>query len=384
MPNPLEDILKDCEAISLCKFSQFKVVRDVLEKVVKSQSPFDMSVLSTEGAYFNDHGYDHLERIEKNFFDLVSTARIKLTCCETYLALLSIWFHDIGLFLGRRKGETAEDARKYHHERVKDVIKGLVDANLIPAMSTAEEVTLTSICEGHSRKVDLNTIPVSVPLKGETVRPRLLSALLRISDALDIDNRRAPEAIFELFEDFIQTESLKHWKKHQHISGIKFNKIHAAIEIYVNFDESLENFVEQYLLVNWVKEEIKSELDTVREIFDQNSIPFHNVYLVDHGTGQIIITDPGPSQGSCKITLEEDKISSDVLAKLSDLIKSHNGETRVSLEILLSKGGNVAILLPEKYSINYTEELFNEIKKICKPILMDIKRDAKSKREIIK
>ncbi len=382
MPHPLEDLLRECEGRSPCTHPKFMNIKEVLDKVVKYQPPFAISVLNVKGAYYNDHGAEHFERIENNYFNLIEAAGIKLNCCEIYLALLSIWLHDIGLFLGRKEGESPENARKHHHERVKFVLDFLVSTSQIRSMEISEETLLTRICEGHSRKTDLNSIAETAPLNGETIRPRLLSAILRMSDALDIDHRRAPESIFEIFEESIPEESQKHWKKHKPISGIEFNRTHASIDVVTIFEPSLVNFVEQFLLVQWVITEIKKELDSVREVFDRYGIPFYNVNIKDLATGKLLNTESIPASGYLRIEILEERLDNSKLMKLSELFKSNQGEIKVILEIDLKEGGRVTIPLPDEYRINYNGSIHASINTICEIILLDIKEDARSIRVI--
>ncbi|MHB8602760.1 MAG: HD domain-containing protein [Nitrosotalea sp.] len=386
MVNPLEDMLKECEDSTHCKYSKFKVIKDVLEKIVTSQTPFDASVLNVQGAFFNDHGKDHFERIEGHYYNLMQEARIDppLSYCEIYLGLLSIWLHDIGLFLGRKKGESAEDARKYHHERVKDVIDHLTDNKIIGKLDTSEETLLEKICSGHSRKINLNSITETTAFNGETIRPRLLSAILRISDSVDADHRRAPSSIFELFEDFIPPESLKHWNKHKPISGILFNRNHASVDIEVTFEHSLENLIEQNLLVNWVVKEIKDELRSVKEVFDRNQIPFHNVNLKDLATGNYIDSEIDISTGYVRIGMDEEVLDNNVICKLSQILKSNSGENRVFLEIYLKEGDRVVIPLPDEYNVDSSGDFDNSLKSSCNLIFSEIREDAKSMRMIRK
>jgi hypothetical protein len=251
-------------------------------------------------------------------------------------------------------------------------------------MEISEETLLTKICEGHSRKTNLNSITESAPLNGESIRPRLLSAILRISDALDIDHRRAPESIFEIFEESIPQESQKHWKKHKPISGIEFNRTHASIDVVTIFELSLENFVEQFLLVQWVITEIKNELNSVKDIFEYHGIPFYNVDIKDLATGKLLNTESIPASGYLRIEIQEENLDKDKLVKLSDLFKSNQGEMNVFLEIDLREGGRVTIPLPDEYKINYHGSMQQSIYAICEPIKLDIKEDAKSIRVIRK
>ena len=383
MGHPLEEKLKKCEDSAPCKYSSFKVIKEVLEKVVTAQIPFDRSVLNVQGAYYNDHGKNHFERIENNYSNMINESGISLTCCEVYLVLLSIWFHDIGLWLGRKEGESPEDARKYHHERVKDVIDLLVSKKEITPLENSEETILTKICAGHSRKTDLNDITKTSTLNGESINPRLLSALLRIADALDIDHRRAPETIFELFEDSIPENSKEHWDKHRFVNSVEFNRIYASIDIVTTFKQTLIDLVEQHKLAHWVQEEIKNELRSVKSVFDDYELPFSHVLLKDYATGKYIDTDIDSAE-LVRIECNENDLTEETLSKLSKLFAENRGELKVYLEINLEKGGRITIPLPQQYWVTHSEGLESKIKEICNPLLIDVKTDPTSMRLIKK
>ncbi|WP_179372050.1 HD domain-containing protein [Nitrosopumilus ureiphilus] len=383
MAHPLEKKLKDCGDSSVCKYSKFEVIKEVLEKVVTSQIPFEKSVLNVQGAYYNDHGKEHFERIENNYSKMIEESGIELSCCEIYLALLSIWFHDIGLWLGRKEDESPEDARNHHHARVKDVIEKLVEKGQISKMDNSEETLLVSICAGHSRKIDLESIAKESSLNGEGIKSRLLSAILRIADSLDIDHRRAPETIFELFDDVIPEKSREHWEKHTFVNAVEFNRTYASIDIVTTFGQRLEELIEQYKLVHWVQEEIKNELQSVKSIFDDYRMPFSHVQLKDYASGMYIKSDIEPS-GIVRIECDEDHLDSKTLLELSELFKVHTGELKVYIEIILNKGGRITIPLPIQYNVTSSETLEESIKKICNPLLIDVKVDPTSVRVIKK
>ena len=383
MTHPLEEKLKECGEHTACKYSKFEVIKDVLEKIVTSQIPFDKSVLNVKGAYYNDHGKDHFERIENNYFNMIEASGIDLSCCEIYLALLSIWFHDIGLWLGRQDGESPEDARKNHHERVKYVIEKLVEKSQISKMDNSEETILVAICGGHSRKINLEDIAKDSSLNGENIKPRLLSAILRIADSLDIDHRRAPETIFELFDEVIPIKSKEHWDKHTFVNAVEFNRTYASIDIVTTFGYKLEELIEQYKLVHWVQEEIKNELQSVKSIFDDYRMPFSHVQLKDYATGTYINSDIEPS-GIVRIECDENNLDSTTLVNLSKLFENHGGELKVYFEIILNEGGKITIPLPIQYNVTSSKELEESIKEICNPLLIDVKVDPTSVRVIKK
>jgi hypothetical protein len=270
----------------------------------------------------------------------------------------------MGLFLGKKISESAQEARKHHPERVKDAIRKLTDGGYMIELDKGFETTLVTICEGHSRKRNIMAIPDKVPVEGLDIRQRLLAAILRIADASDIDHRRAPHALFGLYEEAIPKDSKEHWQKHQHITGVSFRRELNGLGIYVTFSDSLSELIEQYRLTDWVLREIKDELRSVRSVFQQYLVPVYNAQLIDRKTDEVIDVDSSSYSNLCTIVLRDSTITDNGIKDLEVVLKSSPGSSPV-LIILLTKYGKIDILLPETYNISFSFELQGRIELAC-------------------
>ena len=368
MPHPLENLLGQCGGP--CTYTNFKEITKILALAIKFQPPFGKSILNTEQDYYNDHGIDHFERVENNFFEIISKSNITLNCCELLLALLSIWFHDIGLFLGRKSEEDPVQGRKEHYRRVRDVINQLEESGNIAQMDNAQKELLISICEGHSRKVDQLTINEIVEWNGETVRPQMLSSILRVADALDIEKRRAPESIFDLFGESIPFRSKEHWEKHFMISGIKINPNYSSVDVFVFLNKfEIKTLINQYLVLDWVGKEILNEIESVEQIFDKNQIPIHNIRFLDGSTGNKIGIDSNPS--GLTINTSENCLSEKKLEEFTKILTENSGDVEITLKVTLNDQSVLVINLPSDFSIQHNEIVYSKLQDIFSPPEMD-------------
>ena len=368
MPHPFEDLLNKWDGP--CRYSNFQEITKILALAIQFQPPFDKSILNTEQRYYNDHGIDHFERVENIFFDIVSSSPIELNCCEVFLVLLSIWFHDIGLFLGRQSGEDPVQGRTEHYRRVREVIDQLENFGKIAKMDTAQKELLINICQGHSRKIDQLTISETVEWNEETIRPQMLSSILRVADALDIDKRRAPESIFDLFGESIPFGSKEHWEKHFMISGIKINPDHSSVDVSVFLNKfNVIISINQHLMLNWVGKEILNEIESVEQIFNKHQIPIHNVRFLDGSTGNRIDIDSNPSR--LTINTSENCLSKENLEKFDKILEENSGDVEITLKVTLNDQSILVVNLHSTFSIQHDEEVYSKLQDIFDPPEMD-------------
>ena len=331
-----------------------------------------MSILNTDVAYYNDHGEEHLKRVAENYADIVSSSLIDLSSCELFLALLSIWLHDLGLFLGRKPEEDPVVARKEHYKRVRDAIDCLENERNIAAMNLHHKELVIIICEGHSRNTNLSSIADSISLYGENIRLQMLASILRVADALDIDQRRTPESIFKLYEESIPAKSIEHWKKSFAITGIRINPQYASVDVYVILNEhNLQTLIHQRIMLNEVYDTLRNEIDSVDNVFSINRIPLHHVRLLDGRTNKTLETTSARSRLTIT-TLEQDLLVDETLNKFEEILKTNSGECRIILQIKLANQSMLTINLPPIFSILPDNTVFSQIRDILKPIEIDV------------
>ena len=184
--------------------------------------------------HYTLHGMDHYSAVISVLNKLVDgiDPDSELTIHEIFYLLASVYLHDVGMLIPhtedegraevisaqRKKPYTKEDLiRDEHHLRSgKYVIEHAEKLNL----DHVEAGCVKSICEGH-RVVKLDTTDYDDKIiDNEYIRVRLLAALLRVSDELDVSYKRAPEELRDVLKEDMSDYSLLQWLKHYYTSGV--------------------------------------------------------------------------------------------------------------------------------------------------------------------
>jgi len=184
--------------------------------------------------YYTLHGTDHSKAIISKLDKLVDGINpgSELTKPEIFYLLASVYLHDVGMLHSypededraktisaqKRKPFTKEDLiRDEHHLRSG---KYIVEQEDVLGLDHVESECVKLICEGH-RVVKLDTENYNDRLVGdERIRIRLLSALLRFSDELDISYQRAPKELMKLLMEHMPDYSRLQWLKHYYTNGV--------------------------------------------------------------------------------------------------------------------------------------------------------------------
>ena len=370
MDKTLEELLQ-CQN-GPCKHSSFAAIKDVIISIVTLPPPSERSILNINQAYYNDHGEEHLKRVAANYADIIASSPIILSSCELFLALLSIWLHDIGLFLGRQSGEDPIIARNEHYRKVRDAISHLENRGDIARIGLPQKELVVAICEGHSRKTDLSHIADITHLYGEDIRPQMLASILRVADALDIDRRRAPELIFQLFEESIPAGSREHWVKYSSISGTKINSQYASVDISVFLDEdNLQTLIHQHVMLNKVHNAIQNEIHSVEEVFAKHQIPIHRVRLLNGLTNAEINVPTTKSQMIIGV-LEHDFLCAETLDKFREILRMNPGKYNITLKIASNDQSTLIIHLPSNFSVSDHEAVRSQICDLLSPLKTEL------------
>ena len=169
---------------------------------------------------FQSHGISH----SLSVIDFIHQASISFPVIlhpeELFLLYLASWFHDLGylhplsIHDRRRHGELS--------------IEMITADSMISGLLSAEEMDhLATIIRYHDSHTDLSKIR-----SGSSLRLPFITALFRLTDALDIGKDRCPPEVFILIEDGLDEHSRRHWKAHQNI--IKCIIHHPFVKIIVN------------------------------------------------------------------------------------------------------------------------------------------------------
>jgi hypothetical protein len=167
-------------------YNKFQVVKARLEE---SYYPF----ISQANPYMTDHGEGHINRILEKLYRLLKphlpitgnpNGRI-IDVENLHLLLHSLLWHDIGNLFGRHAHNDKRNIKKVFN-LIKEFLYDEPRRSYIPL-----------IAEGHSGagSIERNINNPSITIHDYTIYPRFLSALIRIADEIDEDNRRIESRI---------------------------------------------------------------------------------------------------------------------------------------------------------------------------------------------
>jgi hypothetical protein len=231
----LHDLLTEAEK------SKLHTIKEHIIEIFKKGTIFHPS--------YTLHGVDHseavIEKLDKLTKNLMGSSH-KLNSCEVFCILAAAYLHDTGMLLTKNDDETRVDhmrktgqvqetyrisdlIREEHHIRSEEYIR---NHKKELGLNHVEVEIIGRICRGH-RKEDLKDEYYGEDvIGGSSVRVRLLAALLRLADELDIDFRRAPRHLREILEMKMSSLDKVHWIKHYCTKGVKFDeKIESGLTI---------------------------------------------------------------------------------------------------------------------------------------------------------
>ncbi|MBC8450383.1 MAG: HD domain-containing protein, partial [Chloroflexi bacterium] len=223
---------------------------------------------------YTDHTVAHSERVI-GLLDGLSAGMMRtdkrLSPTEVFVLLAAAVLHDIGMQDERYADGNLEDIRAHHHEQTAEMIfrvfEDPANAFNIPLSSDpgiVEAVAL--VAQGHCR-VDLQDRAYdSFVHGGETVRLRLLAALLRFADALDLDHRRVDLELMKLLD--LPLESQLHWWRCHYVSGVSI--VDEYIRIAYRLPQERPDY--EQLIVPLVETDIRREMADLEEIFRANAV----------------------------------------------------------------------------------------------------------------
>jgi hypothetical protein len=182
----------------------------------------------------NNHGPGHIGRVLDKLGELLGDRILEdkvITPYELFLSMMAILYHDVGI-LRERKGHgdisasflDVDDNDYIFDQRDKKIIRAAV-------VSHSSSKDIEAECAEFS-----NTEYIG----GHDVRPRLVAALVRLSDELDEDYRRAdPKVAAEIG---IADDSRFYWAFSQRILGTRPNRQRQEIYVGIQFEPADVNW----------------------------------------------------------------------------------------------------------------------------------------------
>ncbi len=332
----------DCRNDEMHPYSLFDLYRAAITEIASFPPPPSLDLQHTAQSYFTDHGSGHLRRVQLYAEELIKKSNLGINCCEALLLLLSIWLHDLAMLFKLNPAELDVDIRDSHHERVMSVLARIRDVEQLhlPSLPPGLDPLIEKITRAHRRAVDISTVEPSSTVNQNSIRVRLLAAIVRISDASDMDNRRAPEAVFEMYEPAIPETSKLHWRRNAVVAGVTYDSLSSSVWINVLPPEGrLIDVIRHLEVLNWLNEELRAELQSVQNVFRDYNIHLFHVQMIDHVSGKPLELGRPPSGTSCfMIIMRQSNLPDELLTRLETVIEQHPGNYEVAVEVRTDAG----------------------------------------------
>jgi hypothetical protein len=223
---------------------------------------------------YTDHSVAHSERVITLLDGLTAgmmSGDKRLSPGEIFILLAAAYLHDVGMQNEKFAGGDVQKIRERHNEQTAEMIYAVFEDpdNAFPiplARDPGLVEAVALVAQGH-RRVDLNA-PGYDPLVhgGETLRLRLLAALLRFGDELDIDHRRVDLDQMKLLD--LSLDSQLHWYKCYYVSGVSI--VDEYIRVSYRFPRARPDYED--FIVPLVEGEIRAKHAALEPIFRAHAV----------------------------------------------------------------------------------------------------------------
>lgn len=315
------------------KDSEFiPLINDVNNKIKALLSSGIPKIFST----YTLHDIEHSYRIIKYMGDLISD-KSKLDDLEITILILVSLLHDVGMavskedldliktdnfpyfsvkysatkkYVGGDENLALQEYIRMYHAKMSAIY---IEKNLKEKLKLSDNSTLSfmndvkKICESHTESyewIKQNLEPYTV-LGNYAYNAQYISHLLRLSDILDIDEKRTPLSLYNLISP--QGRSDDEWNKHfviQNYEKIEINQKSKLKQIAFHGHCSDAHIHRKLLeFFDWVNEELFNALATTNNMQEQYRLNLENSIL------QNIVTD-GYTFSDYKMKLDFKAISS--------------------------------------------------------------------------
>jgi hypothetical protein len=234
---------------------------------IESAARSVLSYVTVAFPYYTPHDFNHSTNVEEILNWLVpDEIKPKMNEYELYFLIIAAWLHDWGMVA--TPNENAEEVRREHHIRTETNFETLHSSL---GLSLAEARIVGRICRGH-REEDIFDQKYEDQFFGSSnklIRVRLLTALLRVADEIDVTQNRTPEILYFTLKP--QGASQEEYDKHLSIGGIGPIAPH---KLRLSGVAKTPRGVE---VIEGVRSKIQSQIDSVKTILVMNGVPLDSI-----------------------------------------------------------------------------------------------------------
>ena len=179
--------------------------------------------------------------IINSIIDVIKNNGGTLSRTEIRILYFSAWYHDIGIILS--ENEYGPGEHKYNHAQLSVKILRAFPEEYFKTTSEDRDRFIDAVCRTIlSHRHGTEDVPATFRIHEETVRLRLVSAILCLADLCDISSRRAPKMVYDLLSNELNMnpldgEEIRHWVANI-ATTIDFNVRYQTI--FIRFESRLK------------------------------------------------------------------------------------------------------------------------------------------------
>lgn len=230
--------------------------------------------------HFTDHSISHSCRM-LNYIDKLLDAPQILIDEEKLVLICAVLLHDIGMQATKKiplsemplQNEELEYIREHHHEFSEEIIKNSISLDhskkyYLGLENVGMYVEDIALVAKHHRKSNISSLSNDT-VGDKTIRIKLLAALIRFADCLDIDFRRVH--IDRLIIQNIPVESKFYWFSHHYVRALIIEN--RAIKVCFQFPKEYQNETTLISTISeYILKEINKHMEQVYFILDEYGI----------------------------------------------------------------------------------------------------------------
>lgn len=229
--------------------------------------------------HFTDHSISHSKRMLSAIDKLLADPQI-LIDEEKLVLICAVLLHDIGMQATKEiplselplQSKELDYIREHHHEFSEEIIKNSISDNPKRYYLGLENIGMyvedIALVAKYHRKLDVTSLSNDV-VGDKTIRIKLLAALIRLADCLDIDYRRVH--IDKLKIQNIPVESKFYWFSHHYVRALIIEN--RTIKVSFQFPKEYENDTTLISAISkYILNEIDKHIEQVYFILDEYGI----------------------------------------------------------------------------------------------------------------
>jgi len=238
----------------------FNLFYETMEKYIKNR---------TKDNEMTDHELLHINNVMENAYILVKKKYFPLRKVDLFYLCLAICIHDLAM-------GNIYFTRKDHHKKIYDVLKEILAMNesLHADLQDETEDIICKIAEAHSGSADEAYNKLMNENRYNSVNLLNIAMLLRISDELDITQKRHNGKTLSIILSKMKKENLLHWVKHESIVSWEILPTDESCVVLFLKPDIIDKFLPQYKTkinkndyINFMKQSLSKLKEELGNIF---------------------------------------------------------------------------------------------------------------------